>query len=120
MPAAASDSFCEYGSSFSIRTLCFDICLESVLVVEQRLRRGRRGKVNIPPFVVLPAPVLAQIVLLLKVLCALNAVVCSQRWPVFVRNERLELGQLARVAEVAVHLIDVAAGGRGWVSIGTE
>jgi len=72
-----------------------------------------------PPLMVLPAPVLAQVVLLLKVPCALDAVVRPQRWPVFVRNECPELGQLARVAEVAVHLVDVAAGGRGRVSNGS-
>jgi hypothetical protein len=72
---------------------------------------------------VLAPPVLTQVVRLLEVLGTLDAVVHAQRGLVFVGDQRFELRQRLRVAQVAVDLVQVAgicvsAGGReegtGW------
>lgn len=59
---------------------------------------------------VLAAAVLNEIVLLLEVLCAFDAVVNAEGRFVLVRNRVLELLELARIAQVPVHLVEGAGG----------
>jgi hypothetical protein len=63
---------------------------------------------GVPSLVVLAPPVLTQVVRLLEVLGALDAVVHAQSRLVFVGDQRFELRQRLGVTQVAMDLVQVA------------
>lgn len=97
---AASASFWEYGSSRSCFTLphCQLQCSGGLL-----LSAGFS-----PPLVHFALLVSGHVGLALKELCAFLAVILAQAWQIFYRLCIFKLGQVLLVAQVGVHLVEIA------------
>lgn len=66
-----------------------------------------RGNIAVPPLVPLSFQVMIVGVCALKELCALDTMKLAESWAVFIRDERLQLFKLSRIAEVRMDLVNV-------------